>query len=230
MAVFFQESLFTGVTLSLVAYMVGVFLKKKFKSGIFNPLLISMIITIVVLLVSGVDYEIYNEGAKYLSWLLTPATVCLAIPLYEQWELLRKNYKAVMLGLLAGVVTSLCTVLVLCYVLKLSHEEYVTLLPKSITTAIGMGVSEELGGYVTITVAVIVVTGVIGNILGELICKVFKIEEPISKGLVLGCSAHAIGTAKAIEMGEIEGAMSGLAIAVSGILTVVMAPLFANFL
>ena len=230
MAVFFQESLFTGVTLSLVAYMVGVFLKKKFKSGIFNPLLISMIITIVVLLVSGVDYEIYNEGAKYLSWLLTPAIVCLAIPLYEQWELLRKNYKAVMLGLLAGVVTSLCTVLVLCYVLKLSHEEYVTLLPKSITTAIGMGVSEELGGYVTITVAVIVVTGVIGNILGELICKVFKIEEPISKGLALGCSAHAIGTAKAIEMGEIEGAMSGLAIAVSGILTVVMAPLFANFL
>ena len=230
MAVFFQESLFTGVTLSLVAYMVGVFLKKKFKSGIFNPLLISMIITIVVLLVSGVDYEIYTEGAKYLSWLLTPATVCLAIPLYEQWELLRKNYKAVMLGLLAGVVTSLCTVLVLCYVLKLSHEEYVTLLPKSITTAIGMGVSEELGGYVTITVAVIVVTGVIGNILGELICKVFKIEEPISKGLALGCSAHAIGTAKAIEMGEIEGAMSGLAIAVSGILTVVMAPLFANFL
>lgn len=230
MAVFFQESLFTGVTLSLVAYMVGVFLKKKFKSGIFNPLLISMIITIVVLLVSGVDYEIYNEGAKYLSWLLTPATVCLAIPLYEQWELLRKNYKAVMLGLVAGVVTSLCTVLVLCYVLKLSHVEYVTLLPKSITTAIGMGVSEELGGYVTITVAVIVVTGVIGNILGELICKVFKIEEPISKGLALGCSAHAIGTAKAIEMGEIEGAMSGLAIAVSGILTVVMAPLFANFL
>ena len=230
MAVFFQESLFTGVTLSLVAYMVGVFLKKKFKSGIFNPLLISIIITIVVLLVSGVDYEIYNEGAKYLSWLLTPATVCLAIPLYEQWELLRKNYKAVMLGLLAGVVTSLCTVLVLSYVLKLSHEEYVTLLPKSITTAIGMGVSEELGGYVTITVAVIVVTGVIGNILGELICKVFKIEEPISKGLALGCSAHAIGTAKAIEMGEIEGAMSGLAIAVSGILTVVMAPLFANFL
>lgn len=230
MADFFQESLFTGVTLSLVAYMIGVFLKKKFKSGIFNPLLISIVITIVVLLVSGVDYEIYNEGAKYLSWLLTPATVCLAIPLYEQWELLRKNYKAVMLGLLAGVVTSLCTVLVLCYVLKLSHEEYVTLLPKSITTAIGMGVSEELGGYVTITVAVIVVTGVIGNILGELICKVFKIEEPISKGLALGCSAHAIGTAKAIEMGKIEGAMSGLAIAVSGILTVVMAPLFANFL
>lgn len=227
---FFENSLFSGVTLSLVAYMIGVLLKKKFKSGIFNPLLISIVITIIVLVVGDIDYDVYNEGAKYLSWLLTPATVCLAIPLYEQWELLKKNYKAVLLGLLAGVLTSLCTVLVLSYIMKLSHEDYVTLLPKSITTAIGMGVSEELGGYVTITVAVIVVTGVIGNMLGEVICKVFKIHEPISKGLALGCSAHAIGTAKALEMGEIEGAMSGLAIAVSGILTVALAPVFADFL
>lgn len=114
--------------------------------------------------------------------------------------------------------------------MKMTHREYVTLLPKSITTAIGMGVSEELGGYVTITVAVIVVTGVLGNIFGELICKIFKITEPISKGLALGASSHAIGTAKAIEMGEIEGAMSSLAIAVTGILTVVLASVFANFL
>lgn len=112
----------------------------------------------------------------------------------------------------------------------LSHEDYVTLLPKSITTAIGMGVSEELGGYVTITVAVIVVTGVIGNILGEFVCKIFRITEPISKGLALGASSHAIGTAKAIEMGEIEGAMSSLAIAVAGILTVVFASVFATFI
>ena len=112
----------------------------------------------------------------------------------------------------------------------LSHEEYVTLLPKSITTAIGMGVSEELGGYVTITVAAIVVTGVIGNILGELVFKIFKITEPISRGLALGSSAHAIGTAKAIELGEVEGAMSSLAIAVTGIMTVVLASVFANFM
>lgn len=224
---FFRDSLFAGVTLSLLSYMIGVELKKKFKIGIFNPLLISMLISICVLVVGKVDYETYNEGAKYLSYLLTPATVCLAIPLYEQWELLKKNYKAVLLGLLAGVITSMTTVFVLSKICGLSHEEYVTLLPKSITTAIGMGVSQELGGYVTITVAVIIITGVIGNMIGELCCRIFRIEEPISKGLAFGSSSHAIGTAKAIELGEVEGAMSGLAIAVSGVLTVMFASLFA---
>lgn len=227
---FFEESLFAGVALSLVAYGLGMLLKKKFKLGIFNPLLISIVITILVIVLGKVDYEVYSEGAKYLSWLLTPATVCLAIPLYEQWSLLKENKKAVMIGLVAGTITSLTTVLVLALICGLSHEEYVTLLPKSITTAIGMGVSEELGGYVTITVAVIIITGVLGNMLGETVCKVFKITEPISKGLALGASSHAIGTAKAMEMGEIEGAMSSLAIAVSGLLTVVLASVYAYFI
>ena len=197
---------------------------------IFNPLMISIVVSILVLAIGKVDYETYNEGAKYLSWLLTPATVCLAIPLYEQWSLLKKHYKAVMLGLAAGTVTSLSTVLGLSLLCELSHKEYVTLLPKSITTAIGMGVSEELGGYVTITVAVIIITGVFGNMFGELICKIFRITEPVSKGLAFGASSHAIGTAKAIEIGEIEGAMSSLAIAVSGVLTVVLASLYTHFL
>ena len=227
---FFQNSMFAGVTLSLIAYLIGVILKKKLKLGIFNPLLISIVISIGVLLIGKVDYDTYNEGAKFLSWLLTPATVCLAIPLYEQWELLKQNYKAVLLGLLAGTVTSLTTVFVLAKLFGLSHEEYVTLLPKSITTAIGMGVSEELGGYVTITVAVIIITGVLGNMFGEQICKLFRITEPISKGLAFGASSHAIGTAKALEIGEVEGAMSSLAIAVSGIFTVVLASLFASFM
>ena len=227
---FFEESMFAGVTLSIIAYLIGAILKKIFKLGIFNPLLIAIVVSIVFLAVGNIDYEVYNEGAKFLSWLLTPATVCLAIPLYEQWDLLKNNHKAVLLGLTAGVVTSLVTVLVLSLLLGLSHEEYVTMLPKSITTAIGMGVSEELGGYVTITVAVIIVTGVLGNMFGELICKVFKIEEPISKGLAFGSAAHAIGTAKAMEIGEIEGAMSSLAIAVSGILTVILSSVFAHFL
>lgn len=227
---FFQESLFSGVVLSLVAYVIGSFLKKKLKLGILNPLLISIVISIVVLVVGKIDYDTYYEGAQYLSWFLTPATVCLAIPLYEQWELLKKNYKAVLLGLLGGTLTSLTTVLVLSLLCGLDHEQYVTLLPKSITTAIGMGVSEALGGYVTITVAVIIVTGVLGNMFGQMICKIFKITEPISQGLAFGASSHAIGTAKAIEIGEVEGAMSSLAIAVSGILTVVFASLFANFM
>ena len=230
MNAFFQNSMFAGVTLSLIAYLIGVILKKKLKLGIFNPLLISIVISIGVLLIGKVDYDTYNEGAKFLSWLLTPATVCLAIPLYEQWELLKQNYKAVLLGLLAGTVTSLTTVFVLAKLFGLSHEEYVTLLPKSITTAIGMGVSEELGGYVTITVAVIIITGVLGNMIGEQICKLFRITEPISKGLAFGASSHAIGTAKALEIGEVEGAMSSLAIAVSGIFTVVLASLFSDFM
>lgn len=227
---FFQSSMFAGVALSLISYLIGMLLKKKFKLSIFNPLLIAIVVSIIVLLIGKVDYKVYNQGAKYLSWLLTPATVCLAIPLYEQWSLLKKNFKAVLLGLIAGVVTSLGTVYVLSLIMGLSHKDYVTLLPKSITTAIGMGVSEELGGYVTITVAVIVVTGVLGNMAGALVCKIFRITEPISKGLAFGSAAHAIGTAKAIEIGEVEGAMSSLAIAVSGILTVVLSSVFAYFI
>lgn len=227
---FFQSSMFAGVALSLISYLIGMLLKKKFKLGIFNPLLIAIVVSIIVLLIGKVDYKVYNQGAKYLSWLLTPATVCLAIPLYEQWSLLKKNFKAVLLGLVAGVVASLGTVYVLSLIMGLSHKDYVTLLPKSITTAIGMGVSEELGGYVTITVAVIVVTGVLGNMAGALVCKIFRITEPISKGLAFGSASHAIGTAKAIEIGEVEGAMSSLAIAVSGILTVVLSSVFAYFI
>ena len=230
MTVFLEDSLFAGVTLSLLAYLLGVVLKKKFKCAIFNPLLISIVITIVVLVTAHVDYDVYNQGASYLSWFLTPATVCLAIPLYEQWKLLKKNIKAVLLGIIAGVLTSLGTVWVLAEIMGLSHKEYVTLLPKSITTAIGMGVSEELGGYVTITVAVFVVTGVLGNIFGELICKIFRITDPIARGLSIGSASHAIGTAKAMELGEIEGAMSSLAIAVAGIFTVAASSFFCNFL
>lgn len=230
MSHFFEESMFAGVALSLIAYGIGVLLKNKLKLGIFNPLLISIVVSILVIVIGKIDYNTYNEGAKILSWLLTPATVCLAIPLYEQWNLLKNNYKAVIAGLMAGTITGLTTVFVLALVLGLSHKEYVTLLPKSITTAIGMGVSEELGGYVTITVAVIIITGVLGNIMGETICKIFHITEPISKGLAFGASSHAIGTAKAMEIGEIEGAMSGLAIAVSGILTVILASVYACFL
>ena len=181
-------------------------------------------------MLAHIDYNAYNEGARYLSWLLTPATVCLAIPLYEEFELLKSNVRAVMCGIISGVLTSLITILVLALFFGLTHEEYVTLLPKSITTAIGMGVSEELGGYVTITVAVIIITGVIGNIFAEFICKIFRIEEPIAKGIAIGSAAHAIGTAKAMEIGEVEGAMSSLSIAVAGILTVVGASVFAHFI
>lgn len=225
-----SDSTFLGVMISILSYELGRLLKKRFKLAIFNPVLISIISVMLLLLVFDVDYTSYNEGAKYLSYLLTPATVCLAIPLYEQLELLRKNVKAITIGLVSGVLTSLVCVLVLSLLFHLNHEAYVTLLPKSITTAIGMGVSEEMGGMVTITVAVIIITGVLGNMIAESICKIFRIEEPVAKGIAIGSSAHAIGTAKAMEMGEVEGAMSSLSIVVAGLLTVIGASIFANFI
>lgn len=230
MSEFFQESLFLGMTVSLVSYGIGLMLKKRFKWGLLNPLLFSIILVIIFLKILHLDYETYNGTAKYLSYLLTPATVCLAIPLYQQMQLLRQNLLAVALGIISGVAASLGGIFVLALAFGLNHAQYVTLLPKSITTAIGMGVSEELGGITTITVAVIIVTGVLGNVIAELVFKIFRIQEPIAKGLALGTSAHAIGTAKALEMGEIEGAMSSLSIAVAGLLTVVGASVFAGLI
>ena len=224
------ESAFFGVVISLLAYELGMLLKKKFGLPIFNPLLISIAVVIVFLAVFDIDYQNYNDGAKYLSYLLTPATVCLAIPLYEQMEALKKNIKAILAGILSGVITTLCSVFVMSKLFHLTHEEYVTLLPKSITTAIGMGVSEELGGYVTLTVAMIIITGIFGNVIAVSVCRLFRITDPIAKGVSIGSAAHALGTAKALEIGEVEGAMSSLSIVVAGLLTVVGASIFANLM
>ena len=204
--------------------------KKSKGFFLFTPLFVAMILGVVVLKVTGISYEQYNEGGKYISYLLTPATVCLAVPLYEQIHLLKKNLKAVAAGIFSGTLAGLCSILLMAKLFGFDHQEYVTMLPKSITTAIGMGVSEELGGIVTITVAVIIITGVLGNMIAEVVYKIAKIEEPIARGLGLGTSAHAIGTAKAMELGPVEGAMSSLAIAVAGLLTVIGASVFAGMM
>ena len=230
MKTFLTDSIFFGAILSLAAYEAGLLLKRRFKLAILNPLLIGIICVMAVLALLHVDYKEYNRGAGYISYFLTPATVCLAVPLYQQVSLLKKNLKAVAAGILSGVLASLISVLALSKLLGLKHQQYVTLLPKSITTAIGMGISEELGGIVTITVAVIIITGILGNMIAEWVCRIFKIREPIAKGLALGTASHAIGTAKAMEMGPVEGAMSSLAIAVAGLLTVIGASVFAGFL
>lgn len=226
---FIQNSAFLGVVISLLAYWLGTFLKRKFKLAIFNPLLIAVLLTMGVLCILKIDYSVYESGTKYISYLLTPATVSLAIPLYEQIEVLKKNIKAIIAGVTSGVLASLGTILALAVVFQVSHESYVTMLPKSITTAIGMGVSDELGGYVSITVALIVITGILGNVIAEPVLKLFRITEPVAKGIGLGSASHAIGTAKAMELGEVEGAMSSLSIVIAGILTVVGASIFAQF-
>lgn len=225
-----SHSAFFGVILSVGTYFVGLKLKKKWKWAIFNPLLVAVVLTMAVLLVFNVEYESYQESAKLLSSLLTPATVCLAIPLYAHFQVLKKHFKAILIGIASGVLVSMLSVLVLSWLFGLDHSMYVTLLPKSITTAIGMGVSEELGGHVAMTVAAIVLTGILGNMIAEGVCRLFGIEEPIAKGVGIGTSSHAIGTSRAMMMGEVEGAMSSLSIVVAGIMTVLGAGLFAQFL
>lgn len=216
-----------GVVISIIGYGLGVLLRNKTGIGIFNPLLISIIFVMVILSVFHIDYRDYNSSAKYLSYLLTPATVSLAVPLYLHIDRLRRNWVGIAVGLISGSITSMGSVLVMSVLFGLSHKQYVTLLPKSITTAIGMGVSDELGGLVTISVAVIIITGILGNVLAVTICRLFRITDPVAKGLAIGAAAHAIGTSKAMEMGDIEGAMASLAIVVNGLITVIGASFFA---
>lgn len=221
------SSAFFGAALSVGAYVLGIAMQKKFKIALFNPLFISILTVIAVLLTTGISYDTYNASAKYLSYFLTPATVCLAIPLYEQLSLLKKNALAIIMGILAGIISSALCILALAIIFSLPHEMYVTLLPKSITSAIGMDLAGELGGIPSITVSTIILSGIVGNMFAPLFCRVFGIKDPVARGIAVGSSSHAIGTAKAIEMGEIEGAMSGLSVAVSGLVSVVFINLFA---
>ena len=223
-------SVFFGVFVTLAAYFVGLKVKKKTGLAIMNPLLIAIVLVMLLLRGLDIDYAAYNQSARLVSSLLTPATVCLAVPLYEQLQLLKRHKAAILTGVISGVLTSLVCVLVLAMLFGLDHAAYVTLLPKSITTAIGMGVSEQLGGHVSITVAVIIITGVIGNMIAESMCRAFHITEPIARGVAIGTASHAIGTTKAMEMGEVEGAMSSLSIVVAGVLTVAGASVFSLLL
>ena len=225
-----SSSVYFGVFISLGAYLLGQALRRRTGLAIFNPLLVAVVLVMGALALLGVDYADYQRGASLIGVLLTPATICLAVPLYEQLSLLRRHPAAILCGIGAGVLASLLCVLGLSVLFGLDHQAYVTLLPKSITTAIGMGVSEELGGYVSITVAVIIMTGILGNMGAELACRVFRITDPVARGVAIGTAAHAIGTTKAMELGEIEGAMSSLSIVVAGLLTVVGASIFANLM
>ena len=213
-----ESSAVWGVLLTLAAFGLGVLINKRTGKAIFNPLLLGTAFVIVVLSVLKIPY------------LLLPATVSLAVPLYEKWDLLCKNLVAIVAGVLAGVMASLFSVLALALLLDLNHEQYITLLPKSVTTAISMDVSRELGGIATLTGAIVILTGIVGALAAETVCKVFRITNPIAKGIGIGTASHAVGTSKALEIGEVEGAMSGLSVAVAGIMTAVLCPLFSELI
>ena len=206
------QSVFFGVVISLLCYQIGVLVRKKTKLAIANPLLLSVIIIIAVLLLLGIDYDSYYNGAKYIQYFLTPATVSLAVPLYRQLAYIRKYPAAVFGGIASGVLTAMGSIFLMGLAFGLTHEQYVSLLPKSITTAIGIGISEKMGGMVNVTIIAISIT------------------ESVAKGLAIGTAAHALGTTKAMELGQVEGAMSSLSIVVAGILTVITVSVFAGFL
>ena len=192
-----------------------------------NPLLFATVVCGLVIIISGMDYDVYYQGAQYLDVLLTPATICLAIPLYRQFELLKKNIPAVAAGCLAGVVAHMVGCILVLVLFQLVAEEFITLLPQSITTAIGKGLSEELGGYPSITMATIMLTGIFGAVVAPPILRLFRVTDPLAQGLAIGTSAHAAGTSRAVELGEVQGAASSLAIVDTGLLTVVAAPILA---
>lgn len=226
MSAVLSDSVFFGAAATIGFYALGLWLKRRFRLAILNPILIATACLIGVLRLTGVSYTAYLQGADWISYLLTPATVCLALPLYDRLVLLKAHWRAVCAGLLCGVLTSLLCVLGLCRLLKLSPQLYATFLPKSITTAIGMGVAEELGGIVPVTVACIILTGIAGSIMAEGVFRLCRVRSPLAKGVAIGAASHAIGTAKAAEMGPTEAAMSSLSLAVCGLLTAVLAPLF----
>jgi len=222
------ETMYWGGLISIGSYVLGQYLHRKTKLIIFNPLLFSTALVIIVLLLFDIDYDAFYEKTSYLNYLLTPATICLAVPLYEQIQLLKDNIKAIMVGILSGVISSLMIIACSSVFFHFSHEIYVTILPKSITGAMAMGISEELKGIPSLTIPVVIMTGITGNIVASSVCRFFKITNSIARGVAIGSASHAMGTAKALEMGEIEGAMSSLSIAVAGIMTVILAPIFAN--
>ncbi len=221
------ESVYFGMVLTLVCYETGLAVKRKVKFPLANPLLVGAVLIIGVLVALDIEYETYQASIRPISFLLTPATVCLAIPLYRQLSLLKRYPLAIIGGVLSGVLTAMVSIYFLSLIFGLTHEEYVSILPKSITTAIGMGVSEKMGGVVALTVISISISGISGTILADIWLKLLRIREPVAKGLALGTAAHALGASKAMELGEIEGAMSSLSIVVTGILSVIAISFFA---
>ena len=230
MAEFLSTSSAWGCVLSLAAFAAGSFIHKKTKQAWCNPLLIGSIIVICVLSALRIPYAQYKQSTQPVSFLLLPATVSLGVPLYESWEVLKKNWLAILAGIAAGTLTSLCSITLMALCLNMTKAQYATLLPKSVTTAIGMDVASLLGGMAPLASGVIILTGIVGNLLAVWVCRTFKITSPMARGVGIGTASHAIGTAKALEMGKTEGAMSSLSIAVAGVLTAVLAPLFAGII
>lgn len=217
-----------GVLLSLIAFEIGLMIQRQTKKTYLNPLLIAIAIVIFVLQAGKINIEDYNKGGQWITFLLSPATVALAVPLYKNYELLKKHKWPIMIGIFTGCVTSITSILLLSQAFGLDKALSMSLVPKSVTTPIGIEISRQLGGMPEITVPAIVVTGITGSIIAPMVCRLLNINDRVTIGIAIGTSAHVLGTTKAVEMGEVEGGMSGLAIGVSGLVTVLIAPVMVS--
>ena len=225
----YEISLFPLV-LTIGSFLFGAWLQKKLKSPLCNPILVAVILTVAFLAVTDYSIDVYQAGTKGLSWLLTPATVCLALPLYEQLKVLKKNLPAILIGVFAGTVTSLVVVLGMCHLMGTNRQIAVSLLPKSITTAMGIVLSGQNGGLEALTTTVIIVTGILGALVGSIMSKLFRLKSPIAQGVAFGTASHVVGTSRANELSPLTGAVSGLSLACAGIMTAILFPLACEFL
>lgn len=216
--------------LTLAAFRIGQLCQQKWKKPIFNPTLIGMMLVIAFLLATGMNTEGYTTGMRKMSWLMTPATICLAIPMYEQFQVLKKSLKAILAGVCAGALSCMLVVAAVGLLLEFEQSILISLLPKSVTTAIGVSLSELFGGMGGVTTAAIIVAGIGGNMMGPTLCKLFGITDPVAQGVAFGTSAHVIGTAKANEISELTGAASSLSLVVAGLLTAAFMPALAGLL
>ncbi|EKQ53424.1 MULTISPECIES: LrgB family protein [unclassified Clostridium] len=213
-----------GLVISLAAFEAGIFINRYTRIPILNPLLVAIIIVICFLSAFHIDFDTYNKGGQFINMFLGPSTVVLAVPLYKQLDLLKKNAKAILTGILVGSIVGIFSIIGISYLVGLDTSIIRSLVPKSVTTPIGISISSQLGGLVPITVLAIIITGIMGAVFGPTVCKIFRIKDKVAIGVSMGTAAHAVGTSKALELGEVEGAMSSLSIGIAGIMTVILGP------
>ena len=230
MTEFLQSISLFPLVLTFGTYQIGVWCQKKTHSPLCNPLLIATVLSIAVLLLTGFDLKIYQASSNWITWLLTPATVSLAVPLYTQLKVFKDQLGAICAGVAAGTIASLCFIGVVCGLWGLDTTLTISLLPKSITTAIGLVLSEQSGGIPALTSAAIVITGILGNLVGSFLCKLLRITDPIAQGVGFGTASHVIGTSRATELDALAGAVSSLALVIAGVLTSILFPLICNFI
>lgn len=220
-----MEALYTspyfGVALSIIAFGLGVKIQQKTKSPLCNPLIIAIVLIIGVLLVFRIPYDSYNEGGEIINMFLAPATACLAVSIYTKLSILKKYWLPIIVGCIAGSLASMASVYGMCRLFGLDQSLTMSMLPKSVTTPIAVSVAQAHGGVVPVTVVAVIFTGILGSIAAPLLIRIFKVSDSVAAGLAIGACSHAVGTSKAIEIGEVEGAMSGLAIGICGVVTVV---------